>query len=86
MDIFSESFDPKRDLPKERVIAVTDGADFHITQQDPHGFWYISREKGQIPEKLSGAYTSYDKAKFAVERYITSLPKKTEKPEKKEDK
>lgn len=83
MDIFSDSFDPKRDLPKERVIAVDNGVAFHITQEDPHGFWYVHREKGQIPAKLSGAYTTFQKAQAAVNLYISSLPKKEEVKEKK---
>lgn len=75
MDIFSENVDPKRDLPKDRVIPVDNGADFHIKQEDPFGLWYISREKGQIPESLSGAYTSFDKAKKAVDLYINAKKK-----------
>ena len=86
MDIFSESFDPKRDLPKDRVIPVDNGSDFHIKQQDPHGFWHISREHGQVPQKLSGAYTSYEKAAQAVKVYMSNLPKATPKSETKDKK
>jgi len=83
MDIFSEHFDPKRDQPKDRVVAVDNGAAFHIKQEDPFGFWRISREHGQIPASLDGQYTSYDKAKKAVDIYLNSRPKKTEDTEKK---
>ncbi len=75
MDVFSESFDPKRDQPKDRVVTVDNGADFHIKQEDPFGFWRISREHGQVPKHLSGVYTSYDRAKKAVDLYINNQPK-----------
>lgn len=71
MDIFSENVDPTRDLPKKRTVSVEDGTDFHIKQEDPHGFWYIHREKGQIPAKLQGAWTSFAKAKAAIDLYLS---------------
>ena len=71
-DIFSDHEDPTRDLPKTRKIEVENGADFLIEQRDPYGFWFVRREKGQIPAKLSGAYTTYSFAQQAVERYVNS--------------
>lgn len=75
-DIFSDYTDPSRDLAKVRKIEVPNGAAFVLTQHDPHGFWKITREHGQIPARLSGEYTTISMAKQAVEAYI-ELMKKT---------
>lgn len=37
---------------------------------DPYGFWWIGREKGQVPEHLSGAYTSSELATEAVNQHL----------------
>jgi hypothetical protein len=37
---------------------------------DPYGFWYISLDKGQLPENLRGAYSTFDKAFKDIDRYI----------------
>lgn len=82
-DIFAPDFDPNRDMPRKRPLEIDESNDFIITQTDPYGFWYISRERGQIPDSLSGAYSSPQMARKAVESYILTKPKeeKIEKPE-----
>ena len=41
-----------------------------VKRGDPFGFWFISFERGQIPEKLSGAYTGAEEAIKAVKAYL----------------
>lgn len=38
--------------------------------EDPYGFWWVSREKGQVPACLAGAYTTLEAARNAVKAYI----------------
>jgi hypothetical protein len=78
-DIFSSSVDPSRDLPRERYVEAPDGPPFVLTQHDPHGFWRVHREHGQIPDQLSGEYTSAQYARNAVLTYINNMPKKVDK-------
>ena len=65
------SVDPKKDIPDVRPMKIAEN-DFIVRQkpEDPYGFWWITREKGQVPESLSGAYTSPDRAKEAVHLYL----------------
>jgi hypothetical protein len=69
-DIFDDHVDPARDYPKDREIKVPNGASFLLKQSDPHGFWRVHRERGQIPEHLKGEYTNLKMATEAVEAYV----------------
>jgi hypothetical protein len=71
------SVDPKKDMPTSRPLGV-DEVDFVVKQrpEDPYGFWWVSREKGQIPDELKGAYTSPARARIAVESYLNRTKKK----------
>lgn len=61
----SDREDRKRviDLGNNKII---------LQQTDPFGLVYIRFEKGQLPEKMKGAYTSFDMARQEVERYLNS--------------
>ena len=59
-DIFDDEYD-KEHMGKYRKIEI-DGNTVHIKCEDPYGFWMVSVSKGTIPEKLKGAYTSFDQA------------------------
>lgn len=61
--------DPVRDLSPQRSIEV-DGNKLNITRRDPFGWWYISWDKGQLPERLTGAYTSFELAYKEAENYL----------------
>lgn len=65
------SVDPTKDLPTERKLNVA-AVDFVVKQkpEDPYGYWWISREKGQVPVELSGAYTNPQLAEQAVQSYM----------------
>ena len=68
------------DMKTERriVLESRDKNDFRITQPDtcPYGYWYISRDRGQVPASLSGAFTTAGIATKAVKEYLNtfSLP------------
>lgn len=70
------SVDPKKDMPTSRPMGV-EAIDFVVKQrlEDPYGFWWIGREKGQVPEELKGAYTSPDRAQEAVRVYLNKKKK-----------
>lgn len=76
-DIFLDSHDPSRDLGRERKIEVVNEPSFILQQYDPHGFWRVRREHGQIPDKLKGDYTTFRAATEAVEGYIKTALKPT---------
>lgn len=52
-----------------RFVTLENGNKIHIKRTDPHGFWRVNYDKGQLPEHLTGLYTSYDKALEAVQKY-----------------
>lgn len=70
-DIFA--VDPQRDLPRYRKIEVPDAPAFVLTQHDPHGFWRITRERGQVPPHLQGDYTKLAYAEQAVQAYVAKI-------------
>lgn len=59
-DILDEEYDQEH-MGKYRKIELENNT-VHIRSEDPFGFWYISLQKGQVPEKLKGAYTTFDQA------------------------
>jgi hypothetical protein len=71
------SVDPKRDKPTVRPQNVDNENDFVVKQkpEDPYGFWWIGRQKGQVPEEISGAYTSPDRAQDALKTYLNKKKK-----------
>lgn len=70
-DVFA---DLSRDLGSSRKQNVDPNNDYVIKHRDddPYGFWWIGREKGQVPEHLTGAYTSYEYAKRALDTHLQS--------------
>lgn len=64
--------DPKKDKPAKQPLKVLTENDFRVEHKDtdPYGFYWISREHGQVPKELSGAYTTIEFAKEAVQKYL----------------
>lgn len=52
------------------VLESRDQNDFNITRQDPYGFFVITRDKGNVPEKLRGQYTRQENAVSAIKDYL----------------
>ena len=62
--------DVNDDLSSRFKTIETNGAKIFLKCTDPYGFWYVSFEKGPVPEKLAGAYTSSDNAQVAINSYL----------------
>ena len=62
--------DSDKDLANIRILDLDNGNKIKVTREDPYGFWYVSYEKGQIPESLKGSYTSFDEAQKAINTYL----------------
>ncbi len=67
---------------RRRQVELPNGNKYHIECRDPYGFWFIHMDKGQIPDRLSGAYTSADQAVSDINRYLATKPKEKESKEK----
>lgn len=72
MDI--DDFFGDKDLSNDRKFVLGKNV-LHVRKQDPYGFWKCSYEKGPVPQDLSGHFTSFDEAKKAIEKYLTSQNK-----------
>jgi hypothetical protein len=53
-----------------RLIRLDNDNIIKFERKDPYGHWFISYNRGQLPEELTGAYTSFDIAKRDVDRYL----------------
>lgn len=67
-DIYDDEM-VSNNMGKERTIK-TETCIIKVTCKDPYGFWFISLDKGQIPEWLRGAYSTFDKAFADINKYI----------------
>lgn len=67
MDIFNP-YAPQ-DLPKVRSFDVPNGRKITLKQEDQYGFWQLHLDKGQLPAKFTGQYTSRIEAEKAIELY-----------------
>lgn len=52
------------------VLDSRDQNDFKIARQDPYGHFYITREKGSVPNELKGAYTRKEVALSNIRDYL----------------
>jgi len=48
----------------------TNGAKIFLNCKDPFGFWFVSFERGELPDVLSGAFSSAELATSAVTTYL----------------
>lgn len=55
-----------------RTIQLDNGSTVNIKRTDPYGFWSIHYEKGQVPQNLSGSYTSDTAAIEALKSYLST--------------
>lgn len=52
-----------------RTVTLENGNILRLEAKDPYGFIYLSLERGQLPESMTGAFTSWFEAERAAERY-----------------
>lgn len=65
MDEFGEY-----DLKPERTFVLSDGTEAYGYRQGPYDFWKFKYERGMVPTKLQGTFTSFAKLKDAVTAYF----------------
>lgn len=58
-----------------KIWTLATGNKLHGKRKDPFGFVYLNFDKGQLPEELKGAYTSFSEAERAVKNYIAKTGK-----------
>lgn len=59
-DIFHDAFDKENNGKSHKIVLPNNV--IYLTSEDPYGFWKISLERGQLPEKYKGGYTSFSMA------------------------
>lgn len=65
--------DPDRDLPTNvRLVHTRFGDKVKLVRKDPHHLVYVEWYKGPAPAELQGAYTSFEKAREDVVRYLAN--------------
>lgn len=58
----------------QRVIQPEGSSKIFLNRKDPYGFWYISFERGELPDSLKDAYTTIQMAAHAVDQYLLVSP------------
>lgn len=61
--------DLANDLSRTRIFELDNGNKLYAKQTDPYGFWYLNLDKGQLPDRFKGAYSTWDALKMDVDRY-----------------
>ena len=79
-----EDFDFEEQLVNKRAVTLKNGNTINFVRSDPYGFWTVHYEKGQMPDHLTGQFTSYDRAETAVKAYLLELGKEPAKAAKTE--
>lgn len=77
--MLEDHFDPEKDYPRVQTIEL-DNNKLVMKRTDPYGFIYISFERGQVPEHLKGAYTTWEAAKSAINGYLADKGREEVKP------
>lgn len=67
-DVLDEEYDEEH-RGHFRKIEIENNT-VHIRRQDPYGFWHISLSKGQVPDRMKGAYTNFEMALTAVNIWL----------------
>jgi len=66
------SNDPDRDLPNVRTVNTRFGDTIKLERRDPHHLVHVVWYKGPPPAELEGTYTSFERARDAVTRYLAN--------------
>lgn len=60
------------DVPKEHTYELQ-GATVVAQRRDPYGFFHLKQDKGKLPDRFTGAYTSLSEVERAMREYQTEL-------------
>jgi hypothetical protein len=59
--------------PEDRVRFVEVGNNkLFMKRVDPYGFVYLNYERGELPQELKGAYTSFETAQIGIQKYLAA--------------
>lgn len=58
-----------------KTFELDTGNTIYAERRNPYGHIHLHFDKGPLPEKLQGAYTSYDEAEKAINRYLADKKK-----------
>lgn len=61
--------DTDKDLASVRIFQL-DNNKVIVEKDHQYGFWSIKFEKGRMPDKLTGMYTSFSEAEKAVKSWL----------------
>ena len=61
------------DTPKAKMFPMPDGSEITTKREDPYGFWYLKSNRGELPVKFQGAYTSLPEVERALRDYTNSI-------------
>ena len=65
-----QEFSAEKDVPNEKNYTILD-KEYKALRTDPYGFWHLTTEKGNVPDILSGEYTSTIEIEKAIVNYIS---------------
>ena len=74
-----DHFDPNKDYPRIQTVQL-DNNKLVMERTDPYGFIQIHFERGQVPESLKGAFTTWEAARAAINVYLNDKGREEIKP------
>lgn len=69
-------FDPVRDHPRfEDLTKVRDFEGYYVGRLNPYGHWQILKRRSgqQIPQELTGSFTTLDSVKTAILKHLGKI-------------
>lgn len=76
MQTMLNDFQGDLDMANLRTVSLPNGTLIKINRTDPYGLINIEYQGKKTPEELSGAYTTFEQAKTAINNHLTSKSKK----------
>ena len=61
------------DVPNKKTYPLANGTVITAHRTDPFGFWHLELDKGTLPEKFKGSYTSTHEIERAIKDYLHVL-------------
>lgn len=67
---------PEKDLRYERIFVLDDGKRIKAKRSGIYNLWSLFSEKGPLPGKLRGEFTTFSRVEDIVRVYATEMGKK----------